>query len=48
MIDEKPILPQVRELKIIVIKLRVLKIELPESFQVSAIIAKLPQSLSEL
>ncbi|KAK0577230.1 hypothetical protein LWI29_029825 [Acer saccharum] len=44
MIDEKPILPQVHELKIIVNKLRILKIELPESFQIGAIIAKLPKS----
>ncbi|KAI9156320.1 hypothetical protein LWI28_004333 [Acer negundo] len=44
MIDEMPILSQVHELQIIVNKLRVLKIELPESFQVGAIIAKLPQS----
>ncbi|KAI9177785.1 hypothetical protein LWI28_019255 [Acer negundo] len=44
MIDEKPILSQTHELQIIVNKLRVLKIELPKSVQVGAIIVKLPQS----
>lgn len=44
MIDNKPILEQVHELQVIVNKLRVLKIVLPETFQVGAIIAKLPPS----
>ena len=39
---DKPILPQIHELQIIVNKLKVLKIELPEAFQVGAIVAKLP------
>ena len=44
MVDNKPILEQVHELQVIVNKLRVLKIVLPETFQVGAIIAKLPPS----
>ncbi|RVX02495.1 Retrovirus-related Pol polyprotein from transposon TNT 1-94 [Vitis vinifera] len=42
--DEKPLLPQIHELQVIVNKLKVLKIELPEAFQVGAIVAKLPSS----
>ncbi|WKA00091.1 hypothetical protein VitviT2T_018481 [Vitis vinifera] len=42
--DEKPLLPQIHELQVIVNKLKVLKIELPEAFQVGAIMAKLPSS----
>ena len=42
--DEKPLLPRIHELQVIVNKLKVLKIELPEAFQVGAIVAKLPQS----
>ena len=37
-------LPQVHELQVVVNKLRVVKIDLPEPFQVGAIIAKLPPS----
>ena len=43
--DEKPFLPQIHELQVIVNKLKVLKIELPKAFQVGAIVAKLPPSL---
>ncbi|RVW71217.1 Retrovirus-related Pol polyprotein from transposon TNT 1-94 [Vitis vinifera] len=39
-----PLLPQIHELQVIVNKLKVLKIELPEAFQVGAIVAKLPSS----
>ena len=39
---DKRILPQIHELQIIVNKLKVLKIELPEAFQVGAIVAILP------
>ncbi|RVW24418.1 Retrovirus-related Pol polyprotein from transposon TNT 1-94 [Vitis vinifera] len=42
--DKKPLLPQIHELQVIVNKLKVLKIELPEAFQVGAIVAKLPSS----
>ncbi|KAK0570737.1 hypothetical protein LWI29_005647 [Acer saccharum] len=42
--DEKPLLSQIHELQIIVNNLRAVKIELPEPFQVGAIIAKLPPS----
>ncbi|KAK0607388.1 hypothetical protein LWI29_014193 [Acer saccharum] len=42
--DEKCLLPQIHERKIIVNNLRAVKIELPEPFQVGAIIAKLPPS----
>ncbi|KAJ9687220.1 hypothetical protein PVL29_015897 [Vitis rotundifolia] len=42
--DEKPLLPQIHELQVIVNKLKVLKIELPKAFQVGAIVAKLPSS----
>ena len=40
--DEKPLLPQIHELQIIINNLRAIKIELPKPFQVGAIIAKLP------
>ncbi|KAL5579843.1 hypothetical protein UlMin_012285 [Ulmus minor] len=39
---DKPLLPQIHELQIIVKKLKAIKIEIPEPFQVGAIIAKLP------
>ncbi|GAV86876.1 UBN2_2 domain-containing protein [Cephalotus follicularis] len=42
MVDTKPVLEQVHELQVIVNKIRGRKIVLPESFQVGAIIAKLP------
>ena len=42
--DEKPLLPQIYELQVIVNKLKVLKIELSEAFQVGAIVTKLPPS----
>ena len=44
MVDTKSILDQIHELQIIVAKLRELKVEISESFQVGAIIAKLSQS----
>ena len=44
MLDDKSILAQVHELQVIVNKLRAVKIDMPEPFQVGAIIAKLPQS----
>ncbi|KAK3003720.1 hypothetical protein RJ639_019326 [Escallonia herrerae] len=44
MADDKPVLEQVHALQVIVNKIRALKISLPESFQVGAIIAKLPPS----
>ena len=43
-IDDKPILAQVHELQVIVNQLKCEKIDLPEPFQVGAIIAKLPTS----
>lgn len=43
-INNKPVLPQLHELQVVVNKLRVVKIDLPEPFQVGAIIAKLPPS----
>ncbi|XP_059315644.1 uncharacterized protein LOC132066334 [Lycium ferocissimum] len=42
--DDMPILAQVHELQVIVNQLRVARIELPASFQVGAIITKLPAS----
>ena len=42
--DDMPILAQVHKLQVIVNQLRIVEIELPESFQVGAIIAKLPSS----
>ncbi|KAH9669996.1 hypothetical protein KPL70_022027 [Citrus sinensis] len=47
MVDTKSILDQIHELQIIVAKLRELKVEISESFQVGAIIAKLPQSWND-
>ncbi|KAH9666952.1 hypothetical protein KPL70_020856 [Citrus sinensis] len=47
MVDTKSILDQIHELQIIVTKLRELKVEISESFQVRAIIAKLPQSWND-
>ncbi|KAK3035334.1 hypothetical protein RJ639_034042 [Escallonia herrerae] len=44
MVDDKRVLEQVHALQVIVNKIRALKISLPESFQVGAIIAKLPPS----
>ncbi|KAK2999132.1 hypothetical protein RJ639_023332, partial [Escallonia herrerae] len=44
MVDDKHVLEQVHALQVIVNKIRALKISLPESFQVGAIIAKLPPS----
>ncbi|KAK0598626.1 hypothetical protein LWI29_036452 [Acer saccharum] len=41
MVDTKPILDQIHELQILVTKLRELKVEISESFQVGAIITKL-------
>ncbi|XP_058766022.1 uncharacterized protein LOC131639548 [Vicia villosa] len=42
--DAKPILPQVHELQVLVNKIKAVKIDIPETFQVGAIIAKLPLS----
>ncbi|XP_050890241.1 uncharacterized protein LOC127095614 [Lathyrus oleraceus] len=42
--DSKPILPQVHELQVLVNKIKAVKIDIPETFQVGAIIAKLPPS----
>ena len=47
MVDTKSLLVQVHELQVIVSKLISLKIEIPEAFQVGAIIAKLPPSWKE-
>lgn len=44
MFDDKPLLAQVHELQVIVNKLRAVKIDIPETFQVGAIIAKFPNS----
>lgn len=44
MIDSKAILPQVYGLQILVNKIKVMKIYIPKTFQVGAIIAKLPPS----
>ncbi|XP_058762700.1 uncharacterized protein LOC131636071 [Vicia villosa] len=43
-IDSKVILPQVHELQVLVNKIKAVKIDIPETFQVGAIIAKLPPS----
>ncbi|KAL5550601.1 hypothetical protein UlMin_000777 [Ulmus minor] len=43
-LDDKSFLLQIHELRIIVNKLKAVKIELPEPFQVGNIIAKLPQT----
>ena len=42
MVDDKPILVQVHELQVLANKLRAVKIDITETFQVGAIIAKLP------
>ncbi|KAK2998040.1 hypothetical protein RJ639_025532 [Escallonia herrerae] len=47
MVDDKPVLEQVHALQVIINKIRALKINLPESFHVGAIIAKLPPSLKD-
>ncbi|KAK3030868.1 hypothetical protein RJ639_037325 [Escallonia herrerae] len=44
MVDDKPMLEQVHALQVMVNKIQALKINLPESFQVGAIIVKLPPS----
>ncbi|XP_020266922.1 uncharacterized protein LOC109842457 [Asparagus officinalis] len=44
MVDDKSVLEQVHELEVLVNKIHVLKIVIPESFQVAAIIAKLPST----
>ncbi|KAK3011183.1 hypothetical protein RJ639_011462 [Escallonia herrerae] len=44
MVDDKPVLEQVHALQVIVNKIRALKINLPEWFQVGVIIPKLPYS----
>lgn len=41
-LENIPILPQIHELQVLVNKLKAVKIEIPETFQVGAIIAKLP------
>ena len=47
MVDTKPVLDQIHDLQILVTKLRGLKVEISESFQVGAIIAKLPSSWND-
>lgn len=42
--DKNPLLVQVQELQVIVNKIRSLKMDIPEAFQVGVIIAKLPPS----
>ena len=44
MVDSKSILDQIHEIQVISSKHRKLKVEISKSFQVEAIIAKLPQS----
>ena len=44
MVDSKSVLDQIHEIQVIVTKLHELKVEISESFEVGAIIAKLPQS----
>ena len=44
MVETKPVLDQIHELQIMVTKLRELKVEISKSFQVGAIITKLPPS----
>ncbi|XP_058753877.1 uncharacterized protein LOC131627055 [Vicia villosa] len=44
MLDSKPILAQVHELQVLVNKIKAVKIDVPEAFQVGAIIEKLPPS----
>ena len=48
MVDEKPILEQVHELQILVNKLNVLSIPIPEMLQVGAIVSKLPPSWNDI
>ena len=47
MVDTKSVLDQIHKLQVLVTKLRELKVEISESFQVGAIIAKLPQSWND-
>ena len=47
MIDTKSVLDQMHELQVLVSKLRDLNINIPESFQVGAIIAKLPSTWND-
>ncbi|XP_024019083.1 uncharacterized protein LOC112090921 [Morus notabilis] len=47
MVDTKSVLDQIHELQVIITKLRELKVEISESFQMGAIIAKLPQSWND-
>lgn len=42
MLDNIALLPQLHKLQVIVLKLKAVKIELPQSFQVGEIIMKLP------
>lgn len=44
MLDSKPILAQVHELQVLVNKIKAVKIDIPEAFQVGAIMAKFPPS----
>ena len=44
MLDSKLILAQVQDLQVLVNKIKALKIDIPEAFQVGAIIEKLPPS----
>ncbi|GKC48057.1 copia-like retrotransposon [Tanacetum coccineum] len=48
MVDEKPILEQVHELQILVNKLNVLSIPIPEMLQVGDIVSKLPSSWNDI
>lgn len=45
MLDSKPLLEEVYKLQVFINKLRVMKIDIPEDFQVGVIITKLPSSL---
>ena len=47
MVDTKSVLAQIHALQVLVTKLCELKVEISESFQVGAIIAKLPQSWND-
>lgn len=47
MVDTKSVLDQIHELQVLVTKLRELKVEISEPFQVGAVIAKLPQSWND-
>ena len=47
MVDDKPILVQVHELQALANKLRAVKIDITETFQVGAIIAKLPSTWND-